>query len=282
MTDAVKKLLMLIGSSTKSEGEQLLAWTPEMAEYVLANHNNHKDQRRMREPEAQKLARVQKTGAWRENLRTTWIVFDWDRNIINGQHTMRALVLSGKTLKIRTAWGDNPADIALYDAFRPRTVAYIAGCLGANHTTTRAAFTRLKLIIDGGIASPKTTGQEVVKTTVHDKLVDGIVTAIAQDRRHRGNGVPPAVAAFALWRIAKVHGVEPVLAWWDRTMAGEELRAGDPRLQLVRWFRSHPTNLDGDRVTGVVAICKAWAMTRTKSTATLRVMKGEAMLKIEP
>jgi hypothetical protein len=236
----------------------------------------------MSEAEAQKLARVQKVGAWRENLRTTWIVFDWDRNIINGQHTLRALVLSGKTLKIRTAWGDNPADIALYDAFRPRTVAYIAGCLGADYTTIRAAFTRLKLIIDGGINCPKTTGQEVVKTTVNDKLADGIIMTLAPDKRHRQNGVPPGVAAFALWRIAKVHGVEPVLAWWDTTMAGEELRAGDPRLQLVRWFRSRKLRVDGDRVTGVVAICKAWKLTKTKSTGMLRAVNGEAMPKIEP
>jgi hypothetical protein len=75
---------------------------------------------------------------------------------------------------------------------------------------------------------------------------------------------------------------EQLLAWWDTTMAGEELRAGDPRLQLVRWFRSRKLRVDGDRVTGVVAICKAWKLTKTKSTGMLRAVNGEAMPKIEP
>lgn len=70
-------------------------FTPEIASDILANHNGQ-NIRKIRRSVAEKYARDMASGAWKY----TWdcIAFDKDGNLLNGQHRMQAIVMSGCTV----------------------------------------------------------------------------------------------------------------------------------------------------------------------------------------
>lgn len=264
-------------------GEALVTYHAELAQYILDHHNKHDQQRALNMNEAQKLARVMKAGDWVEGLRVTWIVFDTNNNLVNGQTTLQAIVMAKAKLKIRTAWGDDPSCIALYDAFRPRSNAYLVGCLGADYASMRAAFGRMRLMFDKGLPMGKPAPTEVIDLTVNDKVANNIIGKCgAVSRQLRTTGIPLSVAAYACWRIAKVHGVEKAWDFMDRTIKGTELKDNDPRLQLVRQFRAGNFNLNGDRKRGVSLIIKAWNILHSRSSAKLRAVAGEPIPDVNP
>lgn len=267
----------------KSRGEVVMEWTPELAAYVIAHHNGHENQRSMNMNDAAKLARVIKAGQWREEHRITWIVFDSNGNLINGQHTLYAISQGKTALRIRTAWGDDPADIALYDNFRPRSTAYLVGCRGCKFTTLRAAFTRLRLILDKNLHQAKVDATEVVTITEGDRIANAIINRFATSVREiRQGGIPPAVAAYAAWRIAKVHGIDKTWAFFESMLAGVNLPEDDQRLQLIRQFRAGSWAQQGERNRGIALIITAWNNHHEKSRAKLRLKSPGTIPAVNP
>jgi hypothetical protein len=266
-----------------TKGETVVAWSPDLAAYVMEHHNKHQEQRNLNLNDSAKLGRVMKAGEWREEHRATWIVFDRNGNLINGQHTLDAISKGKNTLRIRTAWGDPAEDIALYDNFRPRSVAYLVGVRGHNFTTLRAAFSRLRLIIDKGLLLAKVDPTDVETLTKGDKLANTILERVgAASKPLRQAGFPPALTSYAAWRIAKVHGVEKTWDFFDSMMKGANLVEGDQRLQLIRHFRAGPFNQQTDRNRGIAMIITAWNLHHEKSRAKLRVKNIGGIPNVNP
>jgi hypothetical protein len=268
---------------TEDQGETVVQWTPALAKYVLSRHNMHENQRNQAVAEVFKLARVMKAKAWIEEHRATWIVFDTDGNIINGQHTLAAMVEAKATLKIRTAWGDDPAAIADYDNFRPRSTGYLVGAAGYEFTSIRCAFTRLRLIIDKGLAAAKVSREDVEQLTAKDRLANQIIQHMgAKTRQMKAAGFPPAIVTYAAWRVAKVHGAQSVLDFIDSALSGANLGDTDQRLQLIRQFRAGSWNQQSDRNAGVALFITAWNNHRAKSSAKLRLKSAGTIPEVNP
>lgn len=89
-----------------------LHWiTPENAQKVLDKRNGKN--RKMREWWAKILAHSMSTGNW--HITTSSIGFDSDGNLVNGQHTLRACVISGKPIKSFVAFNLHPRSFEVID-----------------------------------------------------------------------------------------------------------------------------------------------------------------------
>jgi hypothetical protein len=261
-------------------GEACVEWTAAMAQYAIDHRNNHPQQRKKSPSDYEKWARVMKDGHWVPNFRGNWIVFDTNGNIINGQHTLKAIALSGVTVSIRTAWGDDPAMIALYDNFKPRGNAYLLACMGANNTSQRNAFARLRVLLDEGVKHPKVSPHEVLDYTAaeNDPIADEFVCGVkARNKTFMAAGFSCSVASYAGWKIAKVHGSQRAWEFLDRVASGEGLDANDPRLQLARALRQSRYNNDEERQRGVTLVIKAFNMYVTGKRGILRASTSEAV-----
>jgi len=67
--------------------------TPEMAAQYLGNNHKHRE---IRDSKVEKFAASLNDSDWQLNGKT--IVFDADGKLLNGQHRLTAVVLSGKSL----------------------------------------------------------------------------------------------------------------------------------------------------------------------------------------
>ena len=67
--------------------------TPELAEQYLGNNHKHRE---IRDSKVEKLAAAMTDDNWQLNGKT--IVFDKDGVLLNGQHRLTAVILSGKSL----------------------------------------------------------------------------------------------------------------------------------------------------------------------------------------
>lgn len=102
---------------TEKQRTDLEMISPKMAEeYLLANTHN----RPLSEGTVEALADEMRAGRWR--LHHQGIAFDTEGTLRDGQHRLKAIVLSGKTLAIMVTRGIDPSVFDVIDAHRPRKI----------------------------------------------------------------------------------------------------------------------------------------------------------------
>lgn len=79
-------------------------YTPEFAQWII-NNRNADNPRKYRERKAKEYARDFENDKWSDS----WdcIAFNKEGMMVNGQHRMHGIVISGKTVKLRTIFGMN-------------------------------------------------------------------------------------------------------------------------------------------------------------------------------
>jgi hypothetical protein len=114
--------------------------TPVRAEYFLAKNRNN---RGVKEQNIRKLESDLLSG----NFKTTHqgIAFDWNDNLIDGQHRLMAIARSGVTAKMYVTYNCNPENFKLIDSGSARTASDTLKSLGAQWYSSSAAGIRLIL-----------------------------------------------------------------------------------------------------------------------------------------
>lgn len=97
------------------------------------------------------------------------IVFDCDGNLKDGQHRLRAIVLSGKSYNIPVVRGVNPVSLSTYDTGKNRGAGDVLEIEGFKHGKPIAAI--IKSIYKYGINKHTSATAKVHKTVMTNKMV---------------------------------------------------------------------------------------------------------------
>ncbi|MDD3021838.1 MAG: hypothetical protein PHX61_12795 [Alphaproteobacteria bacterium] len=118
---------------------QVVMVTPQMAQKWLANGGKN---RRISVPHVKDIANAMKAGKWVLNGET--ICFDTNGKLINGQHRLSAVVMSGMTVPILIVRGvDDPKAFETYDTnTKRRGVSDIIGMEGIKNASHVSAVAR--------------------------------------------------------------------------------------------------------------------------------------------
>lgn len=260
------------------EMERNILWTPQMAEEVLTNYNKRDLQRKINSDAVDKYTHEMIDGSWIHNWYQTWIAFEAETKFLqNGQHTLKSIVVSGKTISVRTAWNVPPERMKNWDMFKARTLRLLIKQAGMNYQTDRQSLAKMVLTLDEDRPNHVTpTIDEIHRITMEDQIADAIIRLVnghAVSKEFGGN----AAISYALLKIAQVNGLDIVSKFYDTLAGGVNLNEVDPRLHLARFLRSRRgKNGLGNRYQNVVGIIKAFnAWATNKPMSLCRVLADE-------
>jgi hypothetical protein len=263
------------------EMEAKIVWTPEMAEEALTKHNKRDQQRNMIPASIDKYSHEMIDGTWIEDWYQTWIAFEVGTKFIqNGQHTLKSIVTSGKSISVRTAWNVPPERMKNWDMFKARTLTLLIKQAGMNYQTDRAALARMILHLDEGrIVGVTPTVDDIHRLTMEDQTADAIVRIINSHAVSKEFGSNAAIE-YALLKIAQANSLDIACKFYETVADGINLNEVDPRLHLARFLRSRrgvvttpPTRYQN--VVGIIKAFNAWALNKPMSLC--RVLSDEQM-----
>lgn len=122
--------------------------TPELAQKWMEAHNN--SNRPISDRHVRLLAQDMGDGNFPENGENG-VTFDWNDNIAGGQHTLMAIIRSGKTLTLRVTRGVDPSSRATMNDSWKQRLDHDLAVWGIRDTTDSAALLR-KIVIWESVA----------------------------------------------------------------------------------------------------------------------------------
>lgn len=260
---------------TPKTGRQLVS--PLLASKWLERIPQH--QRRLSPAHLDRLAQDIRDGRWDENNPQP-VIFDETGNLIDGQHRLRAIAVSGKALWLSVVVGVPESVYKVLDTTMPRSAAHVMAASGHKNTTTRASVVRLLLAHGSGLirsygASKLGTKAAVVsygETLNQDLLAKAAETGVAL------RGIATASAIGAAYYLAAEKSAEDAAVFFDAVRNGERLSADEPafvlRERLIR------LKTEGARQSSLVLstlelVIRAWnSFRRRKRISKLQLYKS--------
>lgn len=252
--------------------------TPEVAAAIIGSQNGHN--RTLRDGRVERYAEAMKRGQWRTTGQG--LTFDTDGNLIDGQHRLHAVVLSGVTVEMVVVRDADPTAFTVIDTGLNRRAADTLQLAGLPNPTHSAPIVRLSIAWECDIA---TDSSAVANLITNDDIME-------YAEKHRGHlieatkagsniyanvgGNRAAMGAVLLAAIRMDAGA--CFGFSEAVLTGEGLALGDPRLALrnllVRMNASSSTY--GRRklptYTHLFTYAKAWnAWARGKQVRAMRV-----------
>lgn len=170
---------------------------PAMAEVWLTECNTHN--RRPVEAHAERMAGEMKAGRWR--LTHQGIAFDTNGVLIDGQHRLWAIVLSGCTIRMRVFFNEPVESLGAIDVVRARTNDEVITLAGGMGEVTRRDLATLRAMITGMDSYCRMMpGEEAIVWRRHRQAVE-FAHEILPKSRFRGvaNAVTRGVLARAFY-----------------------------------------------------------------------------------
>lgn len=116
---------------------KIMMISPGMAqEFLLKNNNN----RPLRKERVEHYLNQMRKGLW--DVQNDDICFDWDGNLINGQHRLSAIVRLGKTVEMGVKFGLNPRAFTIIDSGATRSAGDSLSIVGLTNSNAKAAITK--------------------------------------------------------------------------------------------------------------------------------------------
>jgi hypothetical protein len=240
---------------------------PDMATAWLERNTRN---RPLRKSYAQDLSRDMANGRW--NFAGETIKFDWDGVLMDGQHRLEAIRISGTTQEFVVVPNLEPKAMRVIDTGAKRSAAdaLAMGSPGAwenipLHTVSAAS--RIGVLMDRGrfiYRDLKPTQSEIVAWAEEHPDIK------QHARRAHLNGksfdAPPAVVGYAMWRLAQIDTFEAG-AFFDRWIELQLNGSGDPLAALIRRLRSAKDNRENlPRPVMLGGIFRAWNACREGKT----------------
>jgi hypothetical protein len=247
--------------------------TPRMASSWL---KKNKSNRPLSEALAKKYADAQVRDEWEFTADT--VKFDTNDILLDGQHRLRAIELSGIPMKVMVVWGLDPKVFSAIDLGKKRTAGdVLAVCGEKNYTTLASATITVWKLLSGNVKSMGYPSQEQVLTTLNDH--PGLRQSVAQVNALRGRSTHmPASMAAAFHYLFSTKDAEKADKFWKGVYDGEGLTKGSPiyrlRERLILNFRSRSKM----RREYLMHLCiKAWKLylAGTANLSRLQVAEGE-------
>jgi hypothetical protein len=239
--------------------------TPSIARAML--ERNHLNTRPLNRRRIIGLAQIMRQGGWR--LTHQGIALDPEGNILDGQHRLYAVVEADTTVQMMVTSGMDPADFAVIDVGKPRTVSDILTISGFKDTSKLGAALRMVYVYKHSSSRPWPTVRlgvtpDVIRAFADDegeRMSHLILPGSRIRGRIKGSAASYTAALFIIDKWAEKHSTEQVFALWlEGLESGVGLPDGDPRLALAHWVngagRLLPPQLRGE-VTFLLTL-RAW------------------------
>jgi hypothetical protein len=254
---------------------EVIQVTPKLAEKWL-NQNTHN--RRVRENAVIGYARDMEAGNWSENGES--IKFAADGTLLDGQHRLHAIALSGVTLPMLVVTGLRNAAQETMDDGRKRTVADALTLRGEHNAVQLAAVTRRAYMWRQGVyrnagLQPPTNSECLTFLEDNPRLRESTTVAVSL---RKPTGLPASVIGLAHWVF---FGIDAEDATWffDRLGTGAGLEQYHPIWTLRK--RSAEIAQESGRVPEdmlLAFVIKAWNAYRDGTEMKLlRFKPGGAM-----
>lgn len=234
---------------------ELVKVTPELAEKWLAQNTHN---RNLRENAVIAYARDMENGAWRENGES--IKFAADGTLLDGQHRLQAVALSGVTLRMLVVSGLANASQETMDDGRKRTLADALKLRRESNAVVLAALLRRGLMWthgyyrNTGAYSP--TNTECLNFLERHPEVRDSATAATSLRRP--TKLPASVLGLTHWLFVRIDAADT--QWFfDHLASGVDLPQYHPVWALRR--RADLADRDTGRVPEdmlLACVIKAW------------------------
>jgi hypothetical protein len=235
--------------------ESYESYTPARAEEVLnqvrrPGRRSDFTNRRIEPRRVQILARQMSTGKYHSFVPR--IAFGEDGKLVDGYHTMLAIIESGTTWELRTQWGVPPEAISAYNESRSGTGADELRRIGVQNHQIVGAVAKLLLNFDCPIPRYSMhTAKNWTSAEVREKAEENL--AVIQEAVEAAQVLYPrlhvnrTIAATAYAVFYSQIGPEETRKFFHRLTTGEMLPKGDP----VYWLRSKLEKMRPDRTEGL-------------------------------
>lgn len=241
---------------------EMIAVTPEIAaEWLSRNGRKNRSLSRQR---VDTFARAMAQGDWK--LTHQGIAFDDAGNLTDGQHRLKAIAESGKTIEMMVTRGVN--DFEVIDSGRPRSHADVLGINGFRNANRTAATVRLLLHYQTGSARPwkgghLSTAVDVAKFAEMNSsaLPLSVIAGMRVSARIGGSGSAWSASHFVATRWSATRGVSvEFTGWWEGLETGTGLPSGDGRLALASWVNGAARTIHASSRSELIMMSalKAW------------------------
>jgi hypothetical protein len=206
------------------------AITPEMAErYIGTNDAN----RHLRRDTVIAYARDMTEGRWQ--LTGQGISFDMQGALVDGQHRMRAIVESQKTITMLVVRGAHPSVIKVLDSGVKRIASDYLGLASVPYRIVLAAVARLSLLFDED--SIGNQHRQVSNAELLDYIDENFaeLTRAAERATHYRATIPTTTSVLGTtYFLLRRHNIASATEFFESMSTQSLTGAGDPRLLLVR------------------------------------------------
>lgn len=252
--------------STKPEAKVIFV-NPDMATRWLERNVRN---RRIRPATVKKYARDMAAGRWQ--ITGEGVKFGPDGALLDGQHRLAAVVEAGVTVPLFVVRGIAPDAQRVMDTGRARTASDALTMKGEAHSAMLAAAARIALGVDAGLPDPgkyDPTHGEIERFV--DENPDLRVACDVASATARRTDCPPALVAYAYWRMAKVDRADAA-TFWIAAADKVGLAAGDPVIAMTNRFAEARRNRERlSKRAALSVIFRCWNYRRAGKT--LRLVK---------
>lgn len=219
----------------KRQKSRIVRMTPEKASELL---KKNKSNRPLNKANLDAFIRILEEGEWRPTHQGIGV--DWNGNLIDGQHRLMAIQLTGIPADIRITTGLDPDDFTVIDNGRIRNAADTLAILGYEGGTQLGAALRLYDLYltnegPGTWRSERHLRSNTQTRRLAEKYPDMGQYSTAARRIHRAVGATPSAMIVLLYLISDKPEAQD---WIDGVVTGANLSVGDARLA----FRTCITN----------------------------------------
>lgn len=256
--------------------------TPQAAADWLENRNLAAN-RNMSEHVAAKYAKAMSEGRWL--FTHQGIAFDTEGWLIDGQHRLRAIVLSGITVEMFVVPGCDADTFAVLDNGYKRQAAHLIHSPGSR---VLAAAARILAIVTGeavgisvkdGVYDTQLPTDEVIRVVELWPEISELYVSI--DACYRSSHVNRPMHLAVLAQASRTRYRPRMESWFDGLSEGAGLAANDPRLLLRNRFIRDSKQLNSERGLTYNLIAKAWNAHATgKPLGVLKVTEAEGVINV--
>lgn len=238
-----------VGASVAAPTSVLIS--PDLAtEWLKRNKAN----RTIRPARVAQYAKDMASDSWFDTGET--IKFDWNGDMVDGQHRLTAVIESGVVLPMRVLFGLDPVAKEYVDTGAARTANDALRMRGEAASAILAGAARLGYLIESGQKSVRISHATVFEfIEAHPGLREA---AEATYKMVHKISAPPSVIAYSRHRIVEVDA-EAGAAFIDKLANLNDLAADDPILRLAQRLRQlERVREKVDKQTMTITILRTW------------------------
>jgi hypothetical protein len=254
---------------------------PDEAAYMLQEWNTRN--RHHSQKSESDLVRAIKDGRWRDNGEA--IIFGSDGRLLNGQHRLRACVLTGVPIPASVSFGVDPDAFDTIDRGRRRNLGDDLSIVGEKNAGALAAALGVLWFDDedrieklGRNASPPL---DVAQRLLEDHPAIRESVAWASTHKHE-IALEPRLIAYCHYRFS-LSDANAAAKFFRDLVEGADLKVGDPVLRLRDMLKENKTNKVRPNPSSLLeSVVKAWNARRSGKTISRKNLEEHNRAEVFP